>query len=115
MGELIAWDPVRQRKAWGVKETTPFNGGTLTTAGGLVFAGNNGGQFRAFDAKSGKQLWSMPLGSGIGAGPMTFTAGGKQYVAIVVGRTGSIPAFIGDLGKVMMNTPEGGTLYVFTL
>ena len=57
----------------------------------------------------------MNLGSGIGAGPMTFTADGKQYVAIVVGRTASIPAFIGDLGKIMVQTPEGGTLYVFTL
>ena len=51
LGELVAWDPVKQTKAWGVKETSPFNGGTLTTAGGLVFAGNNGGLFRAFDAK----------------------------------------------------------------
>ena len=39
LGELIAWDPVKQEKVWGVKERTPFNGGTLTTAGGLVFAG----------------------------------------------------------------------------
>lgn len=115
MGELIAWDPVAQKKVWGVKERTPFNGGTLSTGGGLVFAGNAGGDFRAFDAKEGKELWSIALGSGIGAGPMTFTAGGKQYVAIVVGRSGSIPAFIGDLGKVLVEQPEGGTLYVFSL
>ena len=115
LGELVAWDPVKQTKAWGVKETSPFNGGTLTTAGGLVFAGNNGGMFRAFDAASGKQLWSMNLGSGIGAAPMTFSVGGKQYVAVVVGRSGSIPAFIGDLGKTLLTTPEGGALFVFTL
>lgn len=115
LGELVAWDPVNQRKAWGLKEATPFNGGTLSTGGGLVFAGNNGGLFRALDAKTGEVLWSMNLGSGIGAGPMTFTAGGKQYVAIVVGRTASIPAFLGDLGKTMLSTPEGGALFVFSL
>lgn len=115
LGELVAWDPVKQKKVWGLKETTPFNGGTLSTGGGLVFAGNNSGIFRALDAKTGDVLWSMNLGSGIGAGPMTFTAGGKQYVAVVVGRTASIPAFLGDLGKTMLNTPEGGALFVFSL
>lgn len=115
LGELVAWDPVNQRKAWGLKEATPFNGGALATGGGLVFAGNNGGLFRALDAKTGEVLWRMNLGSGIGAGPMTFTAGGKQYVAVVVGRTASIPAFLGDLGKTMLSTPEGGALFVFSL
>jgi len=115
LGELVAWNPVKQEKAWGIKETTPFNGGTLATAGGLVFAGNNSGLFRAIDAKTGKVLWSMNLGSGIGAGPMTFSVKGKQYIAVVVGRTVSIVAFIGDLGKTMVQTPEGGALFVFAL
>jgi hypothetical protein len=57
----------------------------------------------------------MSLGSGIGAGPMTFSVDGKQYVAVVVGRTVSIVAFIGDLGKSMVQTPEGGALFVFAL
>jgi PQQ-dependent dehydrogenase (methanol/ethanol family) len=115
LGELVAWDPVKQAKVWGIKETTPFNAGTLSTGGGLVFAGNNSGLFRAVDAKTGKVLWSMNLGSGIGAGPMTFSVNGKQYVAVVVGRTVSIVAFIGDLGKSMVQTPEGGALFVFAL
>jgi alcohol dehydrogenase (cytochrome c) len=114
-GELVAWNPLKQEKVWGIKETTPFNGGTLATAGGLVFAGNNSGLFRAIDAKTGKVLWSMNLGSGIGAGPMTFSVDGKQYVAVVVGRTVSVTSFIGDLGKTMTQTPEGGALFVFAL
>ena len=40
LGEVMAWDPVAQKKVWGVKEDLPFNGGTMTTAGGLVFYGN---------------------------------------------------------------------------
>jgi glucose dehydrogenase len=100
---------------WGVKADLPFNGGTLTTAGGLTFWGDLYGVFRAFDAKSGKELWSASLGSGIGAGPISYSVGGKQYVAIVVGRTAAIPAFLGEVGKKMVSaTPEGGALFVFT-
>jgi len=116
LGELIAWDPIAQKKVWGVKEDLPFNGGTLTTAGGLVFSGNLHGAFRAFDAKNGKELWKAMLGTGIGAGPISYSVDGKQYVAIVVGRTASIPAFLGDIGKKMVAaTPEGGALFVFSI
>ncbi|HTT09869.1 MAG TPA: PQQ-dependent dehydrogenase, methanol/ethanol family [Burkholderiaceae bacterium] len=115
MGELIAWDPVAQKKVWGVQSDLPFNGGTLTTAGGLTFWGDLHGVFRAFDAKNGKELWSASLGSGIGAGPISYSVDGKQYIAIVVGRTAAIPAFLGDVGKKMVAaTPEGGALFVFT-
>ncbi|MBV1701220.1 MAG: PQQ-dependent dehydrogenase, methanol/ethanol family [Hyphomicrobiales bacterium] len=116
LGELMAWDPVTQKKVWGIKEDLPFNGGTLSTAGNLVFAGNLHGEFRAIDAKTGKILWHKNLGSGIGAGPISYTIGGKQYVAIVVGRTAAIPAFLGEIGKKMTDAaPEGGSVFVFSL
>ncbi len=115
-GELIAWDPVKHEKVWGLKSDLPFNGGTLATGGDLVFWGDLHGDFRALDAKSGKELFKKNLGSGIGAGPITYSVNGKQYVAVVVGRTASIPAFLGDLGKKMTAaTPEGGALFVFTV
>jgi PQQ-dependent dehydrogenase (methanol/ethanol family) len=115
MGEIEAWNPVTQTKVWGVKEDLPFNGGTLSTGGGLVFYGNMHGDFRALDAKSGKILWDTNLGSGIGPGASTFSVGGKQYIAIVVGRTASIPSFLGDVGKQLIAaTPEGGALFVFS-
>jgi PQQ-dependent dehydrogenase (methanol/ethanol family) len=115
MGELMAWDPVAQKQAWGVKTDLPFNGGTLTTAGGLTFWGDLHGMFRAFDAKNGKELWNIPLGSGIGAGPISYAVNGKQYIAVVVGRTAAMPAFLGDVGKKMTEaTPEGGAIFVFT-
>lgn len=116
LGELVAWDPVANKKVWGIKEELPWGGGTLTTGGNLVFSGNSYGDFRAIDAKNGKLLWSKKLGSGIGAGPVTYSVDGKQYVAIVVGRTASIPAFLGDIGKKMVAVaPEGGSLFVFAL
>ncbi|AUC94202.1 MULTISPECIES: PQQ-dependent methanol/ethanol family dehydrogenase [Bradyrhizobium] len=116
LGELVAWDPIANKKVWGIKEDLPFNGGTLTTGGNLVFSGNLHGDFRAIDAKNGKVLWSKNLGSGIGAGPVTYSVDGKQYVAIVVGRTAALPAFLGDIGKKMVAAaPEGGALFVFAL
>ncbi|MGH6753296.1 MAG: PQQ-dependent dehydrogenase, methanol/ethanol family, partial [Bradyrhizobium sp.] len=87
LGELIAWDPVASKKVWSMKSDLPFNGGTLSTAGNLVFWGDLYGDFKAIDAKSGKVVWNKNLGSGIGAGPVTYSVEGKQYVAVVVGRT----------------------------
>jgi len=116
LGELIAWDPVAKKKVWGVKADLPFNGGTLTTGGDLVFWGDMHGYFRAFDAKTGKELWKKQLGSGIGPGAISYEVNGKQYIAIVVGRSVSLPAFLGDIGKKLVAaTPEGGQLFVFAI
>ena len=116
LGELLAWDPVQNKKVWSLKEDLPFNGGTLSTGGNLVFYGNLHGDFHAIDAANGKILWKKNLGSGIGAGPVTYAVDGKQYVAVVVGRTASIPAFLGEIGKKMTAAaPEGGSLFVFSV
>ena len=116
LGELVAWDPVAHKKVWGIKQDLPFNGGTLSTGGNLVFYGNLHGDFHAISAKDGKVLWKKNLGSGIGAGPVSYSVDGKQYVAVVVGRTVSLPAFLGDVGKKMTAAaPEGGALFVFAV
>ncbi|HEX2939637.1 MAG TPA: PQQ-dependent dehydrogenase, methanol/ethanol family [Rhodopila sp.] len=116
LGQLLALDPATQKPAWTINLPLPWNGGTMTTAGNLVFFGDINGQFHAVDAKTGKSLWQMNVGSGVGAGPMTFEVDGKQYVAILVGRAESPPAFMGEVGKkIIAATPEGGTLFVFSL
>ena len=84
-GRLVAWDPVAQREAWAVEHVSPWNGGTLTSAGNLVFEGTADGRFLAFDALTGKQLWESRVGSGIIAAPITYEIAGKQYVSIAVG------------------------------
>ena len=115
LGELIAWDPVAHKQVWGIKEDLPFNGGTLSTAGGVTFYGDLHGIFKALDAKTGKELWSMNVGSGVGAGPISYSVDGKQFVAVVAGRTVSLAAFVGGIGeKMLAATPEGGTLFVFS-
>ena len=116
LGGLKAWNPVTQKEAWFNKDDLPFNGGTMTTKTGLVFAGDIKGTFRAMDAKTGKELWKFNAGSGISAAPISYTLDGKQYVAVVSGRTQSMPAFFGKIGeKMVAASPEGGTLYVFAL
>ena len=58
----------------------------------------------------------MQLGSGIGPGAISYEVNGKQYIAIVVGRSVSLPAFLGDIGKKLVAaTPEAGQLFVFTV
>ena len=116
MGGVKAWDPVKQREVWFNKDELPYTGGTLSTAGGLVFHGDIKGWFKALDAKSGETLWKFNAGSGISQAPMTYELDGKQYLAVVSGRTFSIPAFFGPIGEKMINaSPEGGTLFVFQL
>ena len=116
LGGLKAWDPVAQKEVWFNKDDLPFNGGTMTTTTGLVFAGDIKGMFRAMDAKTGKELWKFNTGSGISAAPISYTLDGKQYIAVTSGRTQSMPAFFGKIGeKMVAASPEGGTLYVFSL
>jgi quinoprotein glucose dehydrogenase len=83
---------------------TPNNGGPLITAGGLVFiAASTDNIFRAFDIKTGKEVWSTQLPAGGQANPMTFTVDGQQVVAIFAG------------GHHFMKTPVGDYLLAFAL
>src|SRR3546814_2246773 len=58
-GQLIAWDPVKQKPVWTQDYVTVWNGGTLATAGGLVFQGTADGRFVAYAADTGKKLWQI--------------------------------------------------------
>ena len=60
LGELMAWDPVKHEKAWGIKEDLPFNGGTLDDRGNLVFAGNQHGDFRRSTRPTARSLAEEP-------------------------------------------------------
>ncbi len=82
---LVAYDPVRQKIAWKVPQNGMLNGGTITTAGNLVFQGLNTGKFVAYAADTGKQIWSFDAQNGILGNAITYTAGGKQYVTVITG------------------------------
>jgi len=109
-GRLIAWDPVKQKKAWSVDLGAPWNGGTLVTAGDVVFQGTADAHFKAYDARTGKQLWQTPVGTGVIAPPMTYEVNGKQYVSIAVGWGG----VYGETHRHSdFKTP--GTVYTFAI
>ncbi len=110
-GRLIAWDPASNKEVWKVDHTaTYWNGGVMTTAGGLVFQGTAEGRFIAYDAKNGNKVWETNVGSGVIASPVTYMVDGKQYVSIAVGWGGAI-------GKVVKFTKENypGTVFTFAL
>lgn len=91
-GALLAWDPVRQKQAWKVPIDTIWNGGTLTTAGGLVFMGAGNGWFSSYNAATGSKLWSFNAGLGINGAPISYRAKGRQYVSVLVGYGGTTAA-----------------------
>jgi quinohemoprotein ethanol dehydrogenase len=84
-GGLLAWDPVTQKARWRVGYDAIWNGGTLTTAGELVFHGTGSGAFHAYDARSGEALWQFDATRGITAAPMTYSLEGKQHIVLPVG------------------------------
>ena len=84
-GRLLAWDPVKNEQAFVVEHPGPWNGGTLATAGGLLFQGTPAGDLTAYNAKTGEKLWSDHAQTGVVSGPMTYEVDGAQYVAVTVG------------------------------
>ncbi|MCP4828092.1 MAG: PQQ-binding-like beta-propeller repeat protein, partial [Proteobacteria bacterium] len=95
-GRLLAWDPVAQKEAWRVEHRGPWNGGTLATAGNLVFQGTADGKFVAFSADTGETLWSFPTQTGVVAAPVTYAIDGEQYVSINVGWGGAFALVFGE-------------------
>jgi quinohemoprotein ethanol dehydrogenase len=82
---LIAWDPIQQKAAWSIPLKGIVNGGTATTAGNLVFQGQVTGEFSAYAATDGRKLWSFDGQAGFQGQPITYLAGGKQYVTVIAG------------------------------
>jgi quinohemoprotein ethanol dehydrogenase len=78
---LEAWDPVNQKLAWRIEGGGGIGGGTVTTAGNLVFQVLNDGRFRAVTADKGEILYEIQTGRTGMAPPITYEADGKQYVA----------------------------------
>ena len=87
-GALRALDASTGERKWEVRYATPSLAGVMSTASGLVFAGDNEGNFMAVDARSGKPLWHYPTGASIwGAAATTFMLDGRQFVLIPSGTT----------------------------
>lgn len=109
-GRLIAWDPVKQKEAWRAEYIAPWNGGTLTTAGNLVFQGSADGRFIAYNAKTGEKLWETPVGTGVVAAPATYMVDGVQYVSVAVGWGG-----VFGITQRATDREAPGTVYTFAV
>ncbi|MFX6622170.1 PQQ-binding-like beta-propeller repeat protein, partial [Acinetobacter baumannii] len=91
---------------WEQRFRAPIWGGVLATAGGLVFTGTlDDRAFNAFDAKTGKKLWSFTTNSGVIGVPMSFESGGTQYIAVFSGFGGAIPLWAGPVAKLTKDVP----------
>ncbi len=102
-GRFVAIDTETGKIAWTAMTDQPLIGGALVTAGNLAFMGEGNGDFDAFDATSGKKLWSYHLGAGVNAPPITYQVGGQQYVAVAAG------------GNFQLNYPLGDAIAIFKL
>jgi alcohol dehydrogenase (cytochrome c) len=84
-GSILAVDPATGDVRWRFPLVTPPSSGLLSTAGGLVFAGDGEGYLFALDARTGKVLWRFQTGGSVSASPITYLLDGKQYVAVAAG------------------------------
>ena len=107
-GRLLAWDPVAKKPRWTAEYGNYWNGGTLATAGNLVFQGTATGDFIAYNATTGQKLWSSWATTGIVAPPMTYMIDGKQYVSVMAGWGGAFSKKARSYGR-LLTYALGGT------
>lgn len=113
---LEARDPISGELGWSVDhEGTPGLGSILTTAGYLVFNTDTKGLMRAHDARTGKQLWQINLGSGSRGGIVSYAVDGRQYILATSGVSGWAYGTIAAVFPKLRNIPGGGILIAFTL
>lgn len=112
-GSLKAVDPATGDIKATLKLTYPNYSGALATAGNLVFIGAADGEFSAHDAKTLQQVWSFNVGTGINAPAVSFSVGGKQYIAVLAGSRQS--PFVVGLAPELKNTATASMLFVFGL
>ena len=89
-GWMTATDADSGKRRWQFKAPFPLMGGIVPTSGGLLFFGDMGGNFYAFDAAAGKKLWSTELGGAIGGGVIAYDTGAGQRIAVAAGMTSPI-------------------------
>jgi alcohol dehydrogenase (cytochrome c) len=102
-GTFTAIDVDTGKIVWQKDVPQPMMGGSLATAGGLVFTGEGNGNFDAFDARTGRLLWQFNGGAGVNAAPMAYAIGGQEYIAVAAG------------GNFQLSYRYGDALLVFAL
>jgi len=101
-GWLTASDATTGARKWRFKAPFPLMSGVTPTAGGLVFFGDMGGNFYAFDSAAGKNLWSQNLGGAVAGGVITYDTGAGQKVAVAVGMTSPLWPTLQVTGRIVV-------------
>ncbi|MHA1554147.1 MAG: outer membrane protein assembly factor BamB family protein, partial [Alphaproteobacteria bacterium] len=111
---LLAWDPQTQTERWRVEHAS-LGGGTLATAGNLVFQGLGTGTFVAYRADTGEKIWSFDSGTTIMAGPVSYATGGEQHIAVLAGRGGGSGLVGGPMGRAWQGVVNENRVLAFKL
>ena len=116
VGKLAAYDVTTMKEVWIREQRAAFLTAALTTGGGVVFVGDLDRYFRAHDVRTGEVLWQTRLGTSVQGFPVSYTAGGKQYIAVTTGLGGGSPRVVPRTISPEIRHPNNGhAVYVFEL
>lgn len=115
IGRIDAIKLADRSQAWSHRQRAPETSSVLPTGGGVVFSGSWDRWFRAYDDETGAVKWETRLNNVVNSFPITYTAHGKQYVAVSVGGGSSQSKALATLTPEIQNPDGGSVLWVFAL